>query len=471
MPAAFSSPDRATRLGVLTLTAVMFAAVVSGVTLLLRGGLREQILRREGELLVAVASMQLALEADKRRELGVDTQLPGEFFFAAVRSSRSMRGVLGVRVLDRQRNFAGAEPFEWSDTTPADGLWQQMLRGEPVARLHPRGSPATIGVTSLLLWQPQDDPAVPLVEVWAPLRLPERSAVEGAAQFWIDGRQVAGEFSALDKRLVGQAVIAWAAGTMVTLAALMWAFGRLAAANRELRTRSDDLQRANRELVLAAKTSALGTVTAHLLHALKNPIAGLEVFVASRAEPGTSDSKGEELAAATELTRRLRTMVNDVVGVLRDEHTGIEFELTVADVVELALAKARPVADDRGVKLRAEVGTTASLPSRRAHLAALVLQNLLQNAVEASGPGKPVRLTAEANGVMSVEFTVVDHGPGMPDHVRARLFEPCTSTKPGGSGLGLALSGQLAKQAGGRLELVRSDSSGTCFRLVLDSVA
>lgn len=470
MPAAFSSPDRATRFSVLTLTAVVFAIVVAVVTWLLRAGLREQILRREGDLLVGVTSMQLAAEADNRPDLGVVERLPGEFFFAALRTSR-LRGVLGVRVLDRNRDFAGALPFEWSDSVPSDALWGRMMRGEALARLHPRGSPATIGMTSLLLWQPTDDPTVPLVEVWAPLQLPERTGVEGAAQFWMDGRSVAAEFAALDRRLVAQALLAWAAGTLVTLGALTWAFGRLADANRELRARSEDLQRANRELILAAKTSALGTVTAHLLHALKNPIAGLEIFVASRADPGAGEDRGEELAAATELTKRLRTMVNDVVGVLRDEHAGMEFELTADEVVELALAKARPIAKDRGVKLVADVRTVAPLTARRGHLAALVLQNLLQNAVEASATDASVTVSGESNGDAALEFTVADHGAGLPGSVRARLFEPCTSTKPGGSGLGLALSGQLARQAGGRLELVRSDSRGTCFRLVLDSVA
>ena len=56
---------------------------------------------------------------------------------------------------------------------------------------------------------------------------------------------------------------------------------------------------------------------------------------------------------------------------------------------------------------------------------------------------------------------------GLPAAVRDRLFEPCTSTKAGGTGVGLALSFQLAQQAGGTLELVRSDAGGTSFRLVL----
>jgi C4-dicarboxylate-specific signal transduction histidine kinase len=70
-----------------------------------------------------------------------------------------------------------------------------------------------------------------------------------------------------------------------------------------------------------------------------------------------------------------------------------------------------------------------------------------------------------------VEFLVEDGGAGLPEAVRGKLFQPCTSTKPGGSGLGLALSYQLAQQAGGRLELRRSDLQGTSFRLVLDGEA
>ena len=67
----------------------------------------------------------------------------------------------------------------------------------------------------------------------------------------------------------------------------------------------------------------------------------------------------------------------------------------------------------------------------------------------------------------AVEFRVCDGGAGLPETVRARLFQPCVSGKPGGSGLGLALSHQLAQQARGSLELERSDAAGTCFRLVL----
>jgi signal transduction histidine kinase len=308
-----------------------------------------------------------------------------------------------------------------------------------------------------------------MLEAWVPLERADTHAFNGAAQFWIDGRNVAAELSSLDRRLARQAGLAWLAGAVVIALALAWAFRRLAAANDVLRARSEDLVRANRELVLAAKTSALGAVTAHLIHEIKNPVAGLEIFVANQADAAAREDPGAELAAASELTRRLRTMINDVVAVLRDEQLDTQFELTADEICELAVAHIRPTITARGLTLVCEPAALASLKGRQANLAGLILRNLLQNALEATPPGGRVRLASVGAKKPEpvLEFLVEDSGPGVPDAVRARLFQPCQSSKPGGSGLGLALSAQLAQQAGGRLELVRSDSSGTSFRLVM----
>ncbi len=62
---------------------------------------------------------------------------------------------------------------------------------------------------------------------------------------------------------------------------------------------------------------------------------------------------------------------------------------------------------------------------------------------------------------------VRDHGPGLPEHVRARLFNPCQSTRQGGSGIGLAISKQLANSLSAELELESSSPSGTVFVLTV----
>ncbi len=449
-----SPPGRLVQAGVLTLTVVVFAAVVATITLQLRQGLREQILRREAETLAAVAAMQLEDGAD---EMGM--------FVAVLRISK-LPGVEAVRLFDAQRRLSSAWPVRWSDAPPSVGDWREVQAGRCVARSH-----ATLSSEDLL--GPLGTSERGLLEAWVPLQRTGSEQVIGAAQFWMAGKFSAAELAEHDRRLWIQAIFAWVVGSLVIGLAFRWALQRLDVANRALRVRTEDLQRANRELVLAAKTSALGAVTAHLMHELKNPIAGLEVIMAgqgdnaARAEAGL----GSEMAAASELTRRLRTMVNDVVGVLRDEQTSAEFELSCADVAEIIAGKLKAEAHERGVRLETSGPAEIVLAGRRANLAMLVLRNLLQNALEATPTGGVVQLRGGAGTEGAVEFVVEDGGAGLPENVRARLFQPCASTKVGGSGLGLALSQQLAHQAGGRIELVRSDARGTCFRLVLQPEA
>jgi signal transduction histidine kinase len=443
---------------------LVFAVVVAYVTLWLRHGLRQQVLDREAEALTEVASMQLANEADTMASLGVN-EVPGELLNAVLKTSK-LRGVFAVRVFDSARHFSGAVPYPWTEDLPSDRDWNELQAGHALARLNARESAADVlGLPSA----PVGRTTEPLLETWLPLRRSEGAPFAGAAQMWINGRGVAEEFAALDRRLIAQAVIAWAAGAVIISVMLLWAFRRLDRANRQLQARTEDLLRANRELTLAAKTSALGAVTAHLMHELKNPVAGLEEFVAARSEAGGGADDGGELAAASELTRRLRTMINDVVGVMRDEQSGVRFDLTAGEVVELALAKVAPIAKTRGAQLHSTVTTAVSLDGRRANLAGLVLHNLLQNAIEATAPGTVVTLSAAADDHV-LRLAVEDEGPGLSAAVRQRLFQPCSSSKAGGTGLGLALSQQLARQAGGRIELVRSSGEGTCFELILDLV-
>ncbi|MGH7943447.1 MAG: sensor histidine kinase [Opitutaceae bacterium] len=455
------SAGRSAHAGVLALTVLVFGAAVAAVTWQLRAGLREQIVRREAGWLEAIVSMQLA---DAAETLGGEPleQVPLALLVAVLRTQK-LAGVSGLRVYGRDGRLSDTWMLSRSAPPASPAFWSRLAAGEAIGTLHTRIS---TGVSENFFFIPASGA---MMEAWVPLRLHRTSPLIGAVQFWTEGGDLVTELGAHDRRIWMQAAIAWLVGSLVIATVMGWALRRLNEANRQLRARSEDLQRANRELVLAAKTSALGAVTAHLMHELKNPLAGLEVIVAGQGDLGgrSEFGSGGELAAATELTRRLRTMVNDVVGVLRDEQTGAEFELTCAEIAELVIAKVQAEAQRRAVKLNADATPDVSVSGRRANLVTLVLRNLLQNALEATPQGGTVSLTGRGISGGGIEFLIEDNGAGLPAPVRGWLFQPCASTKAGGSGLGLALSYQLAQQAGGRLELVRTDQSGTTFRLVL----
>ena len=93
------------------------------------------------------------------------------------------------------------------------------------------------------------------------------------------------------------------------------------------------------------------------------------------------------------------------------------------------------------------------------------LTNLVSNAFEAS-PAVVVTLRAQLRGDR-VEFTVHDNGPGIAASIRSRVFEPFFSTRPAGTGLGLAVVKTVAEAHGGVLALDSDPARGTKFQIDL----
>jgi signal transduction histidine kinase len=95
------------------------------------------------------------------------------------------------------------------------------------------------------------------------------------------------------------------------------------------------------------------------------------------------------------------------------------------------------------------------------------LAHLVQNAVDASAPGEPVRICyGERGGEAAIE--VIDSGPGMSaEFIRTRLFQPFASTKESGFGIGAFEARTLIAGMGGRLEVESREGEGTRFVILL----
>lgn len=441
----------------------VFAALVLGITWRLRGELRGRVLQREAEAMHSVVLMQLASQQARQPEL-VELGASDHAFAAVLESSR-LRGVLAVELYDRDGRLQAALPEDNVGEAELAWVLASAAQGEPVARFMAHASLAALSGTTAKIAERR---GVPLLEMAIPLfgRHGNATTSDQIAHYWIDGAPLAREFALMDRGLATQAGVAFLGGAIVIVGVLLWAFTRLDAVNRKLRAQSAELMRANQELAFSARTAAIGAISAHLFHGLKNPLAGLEGFVRdgpSSGDPMTDDS----WRAAMETARRLREMVNDVLAVLQDEKSGTaDYARPALESISVARQKVQALAKDAGVSLDVVTSTEAEISARTANLATLVLVNLLTNAIEASPAGGRVELDVDEHEGM-VEFHVRDHGAGLSAATRATLFQPTTTQKANGGGLGLAISHHLARHAGGQLELVESSGKGTIFRLLV----
>jgi signal transduction histidine kinase len=448
-------------LGIAAMLIVLVATVLAG-WLTARMLVRQLILQRDADLFYATTLMEQldAQEENGNASLRSDEQVG---FDAAIRASR-LRGVMGIRFFTPSGQFTDAFP---ANIQPL-ALDDEPLRA--AQSFQPRGHyQADTPLSDVLIYLPSFRTGrvdrVPIVEVTVPLHRRDGTNLAGVAQFLIEGQSMLDEFRALDRHLAGLAgQTLLIAG--VLLAGTLWlTFGQVERLNSELTERNERLLRANEELAMAAKTSAVGAVSAHLMHGLKNPLASLSDFVRSRGD-APSPAEGDDWQDAINASRRMQALVEQTLEVLADTRGQPLYQLSTRELAESVRTHLAGAAAQCNVRLSLDIGVDSPLSSRVANLLRLILTNLVENAIAASPPGKPVRLGLRDHSG-EWEWTVADEGPGFPHHLRPRLFLPCKSTREGGSGIGLTLCKQLADHLGATLDLTEPATGGCVFRLRL----
>ena len=439
------------------LAMIVLALTVVGGTLHLRLHLREHLAERDGDILAAVA---LARQYANGSGSNLTQRLsnPADQLALALEISQIKEGVLGVRLFDQHGQFETAFPPTLTETNLTGEDLSSLRALLPVSRFYEHAR-----LADYFLLVPRGDSSTartPLLEVNIPLYPRGTSNLVAAAQLLLDGRAVTSEYARVDEHLWLLGLGLYVCGALLLSGVLYWAYRRLRKAHALVEERTARLLRANHELALAAKTSALGSVTAHLIHGLSNPLANLQDFIASHGS--ISDQDFEAVAAST---RRMQQLVHEVVRVLGEEHGGDQYEITLAELVDVLNGKLGPQTQQVGVSLLTILDAEANLSNRHANLILLILENLIHNALKVTPKGGIVCVRFRQQ-VDSVVCSVADHGSGIPAKLLPRLFTPCLSTH-GGSGLGLAISRQLANQLGGELELKTSSAAGCVFELKL----
>lgn len=440
----------------LGLALLVLAIVVLAGSLHLRSHLREHLAERDGEILTAVA---LARQYANGSGSNLTQRLhnPPDQLALALEISQLQEGVLGVRLFDHHGRYETALPLTLSATNLSGADLPRLRSLRPVSRFYEQADLAEF----FLVETTDSVRRIPVLEVTIPLYAHGDSNLVAAAQLLIDGHSIVREYARVDHHLWVLTAGTYLAGAILLAAILVWSFRRLRNAQTVVEERTARLTRANHELTLAAKTTALGSVTAHLVHGLSNPLANLHHFVDEHKQGASED----DLKVLAFSTRRMQQLVEEVLRVLGEEHGGDHYEITLSEVAEVLTRKLGSAARESGARLEIEKLAPGSLSNRHANLVLLILENLVHNALKVTPVNGCVRLSfAEEDDGIRCE--VIDDGPGISPEVASRLFSPCRSTQ-GGSGLGLAISKQLANQLGAQFYLKRNSPTGCVFALFL----
>jgi signal transduction histidine kinase len=226
------------------------------------------------------------------------------------------------------------------------------------------------------------------------------------------------------------------------------------------------LARLDAEVQRIDRLAAVGGLLAEIVHEIRNPLVSIKTFLHLLGEEKESDP-GEFRDVAIEELRRIERLLEAVSQHARPPSTPsaeaiAELEPAIRSVAQLAALRAVV----RGITV--EVELAEPLPPARISGDALrqILLNLTLNAIEAAPEGGRVCISAAARGER-IELALEDDGPGVPEGLRPRLFEPFFSTKARPGGLGLAITRRLVEDAGGTIELEARAPKGSRFAVRL----
>ncbi len=210
------------------------------------------------------------------------------------------------------------------------------------------------------------------------------------------------------------------------------------------------------------RLSAIGKMAASLAHQIRTPLAGALLYLSQCRSRRDERERSKLLEKGIERLRHLDLLVQDMLVFARGKGPGER--VRVADLFRAVHEAAMAVKPPNAHLVIHGGDALVELEGNRTALTA-ALTNLINNAFEAA-PNVVVTLQATLRGDR-VEFTVRDNGPGIAPSIRSRVFEPFFSTRPAGTGLGLAVVKTVAEAHGGSLALHSEHGEGTRFDIDL----
>jgi signal transduction histidine kinase len=223
------------------------------------------------------------------------------------------------------------------------------------------------------------------------------------------------------------------------------------------------LRRAQQELDDAERVASMGALASGLAHEIKNPLASLQMGLYLLEREHVDPTK---LSRIRRDARRIDDLVSGLLHYTQEGRVEASQTLDLRSMAEACVAEVRELAEDRGASIVERYPSDSAMCVGGRGQLRIVISNLLVNAIESVPEGGTVHVGLQLFDSVA-ELTVRDDGPGVPPELLERIFQLNFSTKPGGSGLGLALARRETERMGGRIDISSETGTGTLLRVTL----
>lgn len=246
---------------------------------------------------------------------------------------------------------------------------------------------------------------------------------------------------------------------------------------RDLTERADaeaQLQQMHGELARLSRLNELGEMASTLAHELNQPLSAVANYVQGsiRLLKDATDEPAPMVRQALEEAAKQSLRAGKIIHHLRQSATHGTTEMkrdSLRSILEEAAALGLAGSKEKGIKPLFDYQAEADTVLVDRVQIQQVLVNLIRNASEAMRPVERKELTIRTTMLdpESLAVEVADTGPGISEDIAQQLFQPFVTSKPGGMGIGLAISKRIIEAHDGEISVWRNENGGATFRFTL----
>ncbi len=247
--------------------------------------------------------------------------------------------------------------------------------------------------------------------------------------------------------------------------------GRLSEAFNQMRislkNRLEELKEAHAQAMREERLGIVGRMAATIIHDFRGPMQVIQGSAELLALPDAHEEKRERHSQIIiQQVERIANMTQELLDFAKGETRTRRVVLDIEDLLTEVNFQAEELCKNTLVRVDAELKKPFQLWADKEKILRVLL-NLIRNAKEVLEGGGKIKISAFLDRVEGV-IQVADNGPGIAPELAGRLFQPfATFGKPGGTGLGLALSKKIVEEHGGSIQCDSEPGKGTVFTIRL----